>query len=516
MVKSPPPRRTSAASPRAIAVTPAASAPHTFGSISDAQAPPAWVVDTDALFRDATAHARAGRLQEAVDGFDRLLRLQPEHADALNDRGNALDLLRRRADALDSYERALRIRPDHIHALNGRANMLQAFGRLDDALAGYAAAIELDARYVHAWNGRGNTLLALGRHREALADYVHAQQLRPDLPDPHFNEALVRLTLGEFESGWRKHEWRWSLPFWRPRLRGFTQPAWLGESDPRDRVLLLHAEQGFGDTLQFCRYVPLVAATGARVVLEVQPALRTLLAQLPGVGTLVARGDTLPAFDLHCPLLSLPLAMGTRVFTIPPPLPRLQADPERTAAWDARLGPRRGLRVGVAWQGNTGHDNDRNRSIPLERFAALLSPLAGASDAPVEFISLHPQVPPRDRPMLPALPALRDVGDGLNDFADTAALVAHLDLVIAVDTSVAHLAAAMGRPTWILLPHPADWRWMLDRDDSPWYPGVRLFRQAHAGDWDAVLAHVRAALAEVAAGRADEAGWTASADEAGA
>ena len=169
----------------------------------------------------------------------------------------------------------------------------------------------------------------------------------------------------------------------------------------------------------------------------------------------------------------------------------------------------------MAWQGNTGHDNDRNRSIPLERFAALLTPLARASQAPVEFISLHPQVPPRDRPMLPALPALRDVGDGLNDFADTAALVAQLDLVIAVDTSVAHLAAAMGRPTWILLPHPADWRWMLDRDDSPWYPGVRLFRQAHAGDWDAVLAHVRAALAEVAAGRAGEAGCTASADEAG-
>jgi len=207
---------------------------------------------------------------------------------------------------------------------------------------------------VHAWNGRGNTLLALGRHREALADYVHAQQLRPDLPDPHFNEALVRLTLGEFESGWRKHEWRWSLPFWRPRLRGFTQPTWLGESDPRDRVLLLHAEQGFGDTLQFCRYVPLVAATGARVVLEVQPALRALLAQLPGVDTLVARGDTLPAFDLHCPLLSLPLAMGTRVFTIPPPLPRLQADPERTAAWDARWA--RAAGCGSAWPGKATPD----------------------------------------------------------------------------------------------------------------------------------------------------------------
>ena len=508
MVKSPPPRRALAAPPRAPAVAQKPAAPHPFGTAAATEAPPPWVVDADALYREATAHAGAGRLQQAVDAFDRLLRLKPEHADALNDRGNALDLLRRRAEALDSYERALRIRPDHIHALNGRANMLQAFGRLDEALDGYAAAIAIDARYVHAWNGRGNTLLALGRHRDALADYLHAQQLRPDLPDPQFNEALVRLTLGEFEAGWRKHEWRWSLPFWRPRLRGFTQPAWLGESDPRGRVLLLHAEQGFGDTLQFCRYVPLVAATGARVVLEVQPALRTLLGQLPGVETLVARGDALPPFDAHCPLLSLPLAMGTRVFSIPPPLPRLQADPERAAAWAARLGPRRGLRVGVAWQGNTGHDNDRNRSIPLARFTALLAP-ACADAPPVEFVSLHPQVPPRDRDLLPALPALRDVGDGLNDFADTAALVAHLDLVIAVDTSVAHLAAAMGRPTWILLPHPADWRWMLDRDDSPWYPAVRLFRQTHADDWDAVLARVRATLAPLAsatAGVADDAG----------
>ena len=306
---------------------------HRFGAAATAASLPPWLVDGEALFRDATLHAAEGRLEEAVACFDRLIRLKPDHADALNDRGNALDTLRRRNEALASYEQALRVQPEHLHARNGRANMLQAFGRLDEALAGYDSALALDGNYVHAWNGRGNTLMALNRHREALQAYLRAQSIQPAHPDANFNEGLARLSMGDFELGWIKHERRWDLPFWRNRRRGFARPLWRGETEPSGRTVLLHAEQGFGDTLQFCRYVPRVAARGLRVVLEVQPALHGLLAQLTGVAALVSRGDPLPDFDVHCPLLSLPMVMATRLDSIPPMQPLLAADPDKVAQW---------------------------------------------------------------------------------------------------------------------------------------------------------------------------------------
>ncbi|HPU51781.1 MAG TPA: tetratricopeptide repeat protein [Burkholderiaceae bacterium] len=467
-----------------------AAAPFAFGTGSRPPDLPPWIVDGAALFREATGHAAQGRLAAAVAAFDRLIRLQPDHADALNDRGNALDLLRRRTEALASYEAALAVRPDHIHALNGRANMLQAFGRLDEALAGYDAALARDSNYVHAWNGRGNTLMACNRHREALQAYLRAQSIQPTHPDANFNEGLARLSLGDFELGWIKHERRWDLPFWRNRRRGFTQPLWRGETEPAGRTVLLHAEQGFGDTLQFCRYVPRVAARGLRVVLEVQPALRALLAQVPGVSVLLARGEDLPAFDVHCPLLSLPMVMATRLDSIPPMQPLLLADPAKVQDWAARLGPRRRPRIGLAWQGNASHDNDRNRSIALAQLAPLL-----AADA--DFISLQQQVPERDRELMSELTNLRDAGRDLHDFTDTAALVANLDCVIAVDTSVAHLAGAMGTACWLMLPWVADWRWMLEREDTPWYPQTRLFRQDSAGDWVGVVGRLQTALAQL-------------------
>ncbi len=488
MKKPPPIPRKPLASLFEFAPVQPAAEPHRFGVAATSSALPAWVVDGEALFRDAARHAAEGRLEEAVAGFDRLIRLKPDHADALNDRGNALDTLRRRTEALASYEQALRARPDHIHARNGRANMLQAFGRLEEALAGYDSALALDADYVHAWNGRGNTLMALNRHREALQAYLRAQSIEPAHPDANFNEGLARLSLGDFELGWIKHERRWDLPFWRNRRRGFSQPLWRGETEPAGQTVLLHAEQGFGDTLQFCRYVPRVAGRGLRVVLEVQPALRGLLEQLPGVDTLLARGDPLPDFDVHCPLLSLPMVMATRLDTIPPMQPRLVADPGKVADWARRLGERTRARIGLAWQGNAGHDNDHNRSIGLAQLAPLL-------DVDADFVSLQQQVPARDRGLMAGWPNLRDAGDELRDFSDTAALVANLDGVIAVDTSVAHLAGAMGKTCWILLPWVADWRWMLERDDTPWYPQTRLFRQRTAGDWADVVGRVRAALA---------------------
>jgi tetratricopeptide (TPR) repeat protein len=452
------------------------------------------VVDGEALFREAAEHHAAGRPAQALALFDRLVRLKPDHADAWNDRGNALDALRRREEALASYERALAIDPAHRHARNGRANMLQAFGRLDEAIVDYQAVLDGDPQYVHAWNGLGNTWMAMNRHEQAIEAYQRARAIRPDHPDANFNEGLARLSLGDFENGWPLHEWRWELPFWRDRRRGFSQPLWTGREDLAGRRVLLHAEQGFGDTLQFCRYVPRVAALGAEVLLEVQPALRALMASLPGVHTLLSRGDALPPFDVHCPLLSLPLAFGTRLQTIPPACPDLAPPADRVAHWRERLGPATRARIGLVWQGNPGHDNDRNRSMRLSALRPLF-------ELPVDWVSLQRPMPAADREAAAALPFALDLGEALTDFVDTAAVVSLLDGVVAVDTAVAHVAGALGRPGWLLLPWVADWRWMRGRGDSPWYPAMRLLRQPAPGAWDPVVDRLVSDLARWGEGR---------------
>jgi hypothetical protein len=295
------------------------------------------------------------------------------------------------------------------------------------------------------------------------------------------------LALGRYTEGWQPYEAR-------RRVKGAAvlpdrqRPLWLGKESIAGKTILLYAEQGLGDTIQFCRYAALVAGQGARVILEVQPALTTLLADIEGPQQLVAQGDPLPDFDCHCPLLSLPLALGTRLETIPASIPYLAAQPERIAKWEAALGQKEKPRVGIAWFGNPQNGSDRNRSMPLHRLLPLLT--AGAS-----FVSLHHEVRAEDQTVLDARPELLHFGGGLGDFTDMAALVTRLDLVISVCTSVAHLAGALGKPVWVLLPFAPDWRWMLDRTDSPWYPTARLFRQQRIGDWDGVIRTVAEHLA---------------------
>jgi len=452
---------------------------------------------------DANAHTDLGemllaleRREEAVACFDRALAIDPSDARALNDLGVALERMGRLEEAVESYRRALAVAPQHAGACNNLGNALKALDRFEEAVDSYRQAVAIMPDSAEFALNLGSALEGLNHHRESIAWYRRAQALDPEFAEAHWNEALSALCLGDFETGWTKYEYRWRRRAAAKR-RTFGRPQWLGESDCNldGRTILLHAEQGFGDTIQFLRFVTAVVARGGRVVLEVQPSLVALVGAsldlLVQGGqdrvTVVGRGDPLPPLDLVCSLLSLPLALGTRVSTLPDAVPYLEPPPDRVVAWQARLsGGRR--RVGVAWSGQPAHANDRHRSMSL----AALAPLLLRAD--IDFYVLQNQLRDGDRETIEKIPGLTYLGDELNDFADTAALTAAMDLVISVDTSIAHLAGALARPVWVLLPFSPDWRWMLDRDDSPWYPTACLHRQPAIGDWDSVIARVAADL----------------------
>jgi tetratricopeptide (TPR) repeat protein len=338
---------------------------------------------------------------------------------------------------------------------------------------------------------RGLALMALGRHRDALASYGQALTLQPDNADVHFNEALALLTVGDYARGFEKYEWRWKRTGMNARPR-FRKPAWLGEYPLANKTILLHAEQGLGDTIQFIRYAPLLARAGAKIAIEVQPELKELLSNLEGVAAVVGQGETLPPFDVHCPLASLPFACKTRLANVPAEIPYLHASNQRIARWRERIESVPAPRIAIAWSGRAAHVNDRNRSIAL----AELEPLLAATG--VHFISIQRELRAADADRLAQDGRIVHVGGDLADFADTAAVLALCNLAICVDTSVAHLAAAMGRPTFVLIPFQPDWRWTADRESSPWYPQARLYRQQVVGDWNGPLDRVTQALASLA------------------
>lgn len=448
-------------------------------------------VHPDSLHFLGLSLCQNGQFGEALGYLNRALLQRPEWVEALINRGNAHQELGHHAEALADYDRALALYPSHPDALCNRGVTYYSLGRVEEALADYDRALALRPAYPEAHHNRGNALRALGRNDEAIGCFEAALNLRPDDAEAHLHLAMSRLLEGDFEGAWPDYLWRWKTRMYAPHRRDFPQPEWLGHRSLAGQTILLHAEQGFGDTLQFCRYAARVRDLGARVVLEVQPALKALLRSLDGPDRVLARGEALPAFDTHCPLLSLPGALGTRLATIPTQVPYLGADPDRVAAWSGRLGSADRLRVGLAWSGNPGHLNDRNRSVALAELAALLA-------LPCTFVSLQKAPHKADLAVLRAHPEVLDFGDELGDFADTAALVAGLDVVLAVDTAVAHLAGALGKPTWLLLPYAPDWRWLLGRRDSPWYPTMRLFRQPAPGDWAGVVAEVAAELGALA------------------
>ena len=476
---------------------------------------------------DAVTHANRGlvlrdlkRFNEAFDAYDRALALKPDYVEVVVARGNAFYEMHSYDEALKEYERALEMQPDFAFGFNNRGNALNAMGRHEEALASFERALLLKPDYTDAHNNRGNALLDLNRPDEALAHYEsaiahkplafalvnrgsalryldrteealdsfnRAIALEPDMAEAHWNKSLLCLSIGDFEQGWAGYEWRWrGATDLTPRE--FTQPQWRGE-DLTGKTILLHAEQGFGDSIQFVRYAPMVAKKGARIVLELPDSLMPLIGKFDGLIGMYRRGDALPAFDVHCPLLSLPLAFGTTIETIPASMPYLHAPAERIEKWRARFACTSKPRIGLVWSGKPTHKNDHNRSIALSRLEPLLS-LPG-----VQFVSLQREYRDTDLPVLGRLPVLR-IEDALTDFAETAAAITELDLVIAVDTAVAHLAGAMGKPLWLLLSHIQDWRWLSQRTDSPWYPSARLFRQPQIDEWEGVIARVGHELAE--------------------
>ncbi len=429
------------------------------------------------------------RFDEALSDYDRAIALAPKDVTAIGNRGLALLQLRRFDESIAALDRALELAPDRAEIHNTYGNVLQVLKRFDDALISYDRAVRLKPDYAEAFNNRGNTLQYLMRFDEAISSFRQAIALRPDYADAHWNEAILRLLIGDFENGWLQAEWRWKCPALGLVNREFTRPLWLGEMPLAGKTILLHSDQGLGDTIQFCRYVPMVAARGARVILEVQSPLVKLLSGLDGVALCISPNDDAPDFDLHCSLSSLPLAFKTRMATIPSQTPYLsQSEPAAPFGSDES----RGLRVGVVWSGNPNHGNDLNRSIPLQAMASLF-------DLPATFVPLQTEMRSGDKDWLAQQGNVLDLTGTFRSFADTAAVVSQLDLVITVDTSVAHLAGALGRPVWILLPYSPDWRWLLGRDDSPWYPTARLFRQTASCDWDEVITRVRAELAGLVA-----------------
>jgi tetratricopeptide (TPR) repeat protein len=435
------------------------------------------------------------RYEEAIASCDQAIALRSNYPEALNNRGNALNALGRHTDAIASYDKAIAFAPKYAEAYNNRGNALYHLGRAEEAASSYELAIAARPDYAEAYNNRGNALTSLQRCEPALASYDRAIALKPDYADALFNKSVLLLLMGRLAEGWRLYEWRKkkASPI---AARDYTQPLRLGDADLTGKTILLTEEQGLGDTIQFCRYAPLVAQCGARVILEVPPQLTRLAAGLSGVAQIVETGRPLPAFDLHCPLLSLPLACKTELASIPAAIPYLKADPDQSNAWKDRLGAKTKLRVGLVWSGgirpNQPVSVNQRRNIPLAKFAVLKNPN-------IAFYSLQKGQPGEAE--LAELthnrwngPDIVDLTGAIGDFADTAAFIDNLDLVITVDTAAAHLTGALGKPVWILNRFDTDWRWLLGRSDSPWYPTAKIYRQDTAGEWDSVLQRVKTDL----------------------
>jgi tetratricopeptide (TPR) repeat protein len=430
---------------------------------------------------------KLNRPDEALTAFDAALALAPGFPVALANRGNALAAIGRFEEALAQYDAMIAIVPAHAEAHLNRGSALMGLSRAAEAVAAFDRALALRPGYVKAHIGRGAARQALNQQQEALADFERALALDRSNADAHHNAALARLTLGDYQRGFEQYEWRWQRSGMPARRRSFGKPLWLGEYPLARKRILVAAEQGLGDCIQFARYVPMLASSGATVLLEAPPPLLSLLARLEGVSEVVARGDALPPFDVYCPAGSLPRALRTEVSTIPAAVPYLRASDERITSWRDRIDRVPAPRIAVAWSGSADHANDRNRSMRLRQMAPLFGLKAG-------FISVQRDLRSADAEELTHQPALTHVGDALVDFDDTAAVLALADLVVTVDTSVAHLAGALGRPTFVLLPFCPDWRWMLGRTDSPWYPTARLFRQPAVGDWESVIARLADAV----------------------
>ena len=419
-----------------------------------------------------------GRYEDALARYARAIALQPDYVQAYYNQGIEQHALQQYPAALASYAQAIALQSDHFKAYCNRGVSLHALGQFQEAIASFDKSIEIQPHYAPAYYNRGLALKELDALPEALASFDQAIALDPKHAQAYWNKSLALLSQGDYQNGWPLYEWGWAAGQ-RGAAPPYAQPLWLGRESLQGKTLLLSTEQGLGDSIQFARFTSRVKALGARVLLHAPAALTRLFQTLADVDGIIPKGDALPEFDFYCPLLSLPLALGLQVPSLAAPEQYLASTEARRQQWAALLGPQTGLRVGLVCRGAAGYHADRQRSLDLETLLAYLPP------GP-HYICLQKEMRP-DEAALCASRHIEFFGDQLHDFADTAALCDCLDLIISVDTSVAHLAAALGKPTWMMLPYRSDWRWMQNRTDTPWYPTATLYRQNAPGAWAEVL-----------------------------
>lgn len=444
----------------------------------------------EALYNLGTAYQEKSQMPEAIAAYRQAIVLRRDYAEAYNNLGNTLLELKDYGGAADALRRAIALMPGFAPAQHNLGCVLYDSGQIDTSIEQFLKAISIDPNLSDAWCSLGNALKDQGNYDEAIQAMKRALELRPDYWQARWNLGHLLLLSGDYEHGWPLYEVRWQKEN-ASKDAGFSQPLWDG-TPLNGRRILLHFEQGFGDMIHFARYAPLLAGQGGRVIVTVTNPLRRLFQTLPGIEAVVSPGDPMPAIDVHYPAMSLPALLGISLNAIPHNIPYLFADSALAAGWRARMETfSRKYKVGLVWAGNPGYANDRNRSIPLKLFSAL------AKCRQVRYFSLQKGPGGEELKNPPTGMDWVDWSDELHDFSNTAGLIENLDLVIACDTAVAHLAGAMGRQVWVLLPFAPDWRWMLDRVDSPWYPTMRLFRQSRPGDWSSVLETVASELTEI-------------------
>ena len=428
-----------------------------------------------------------GRYKDALVFYSHALSLKSDYAEAALNKGATLKELKRYEEAINFAGEALAINPNLAEAWSNKGVALKELKRFDEAIAHYDKALSLNPDYHEAWTNKGVTLHELKRFDEAIAHYDKALSLNPDYHEASLNKSLSLLLQGDFENGLPLYESRWDIKELAKVVekKSFEAPTWLGAQSLEGKSILLYGEQGLGDCIQFSRYAKLVSNLGAKVILETPEPLANLMQNLAGVSQLVIKGEDFPPFDYQCPLLSLPLALGTSISNIPMGDPYLTSHPNKVAEWSLALGEKSKKRIGLAWSSLSGFTDDSKRSLRLSDFVSAL-PVEG-----FEYICLQKGLKECDRDFFESYKHIRFVGDQLRDFADTAALIDSLDLVISTCTSVPHLSGALGKETWVLLSHVPDWRWFLDRADSPWYASIKLYRQSRIGDWAVPLQSIR-------------------------
>ena len=442
----------------------------------------------DALCDRGSAQLEIKDVESALESYKRSIEIDNKYAAAYFGCGNALSELKRSEEAIECFSAAIFHNPNYYEAYINLGKIYHEEGSFKNALNCFEKAISIDSNNSLAHANQSIQLKYLHRLDESLVSVDVAISLKPDYYDAYWNRALTYLLMGHLKQGFRDYHYRWETMHFQPIKRNFHQPIWLGEESLEGKTVFIFNEQGYGDSIQFCRYATLAKKAGATVIYEVEDALHTLFATLDGVDRLIKVGEQIPKFDYYCPSMSLPIGFGTDIDSVPCSISYLRAEEKKIRNWANKLGVKTRARIGLCWSGSMTHKGDRRRSIPL---ADLFSYLPAGLD----YISIQREIRESDTITLNQLSGIKIFTADLRDFSDTAALTCSLDLVITVDTSVAHLAGALGIETWVLLPHTPDWRWMLSRTDSPWYPTMKLYRQDNDGDWMSVMLRVGEDLA---------------------